>query len=43
MTDGPDAGTPRWVKVFAVVVALLLLLVIVLLLAGGHGPGIHAP
>jgi hypothetical protein len=36
----PGTGTPRWVKVFAIVGALLVLLVIVMLLAG-HGPGRH--
>ena len=33
-------GTPRWVKVFAVVGVVLVVLVIVALL-GGHGPGRH--
>lgn len=37
----PHTGTPRWVKVFAVVGALLILLLVVMLLAGGHGPGRH--
>lgn len=36
-------GTPRWVKVFAIVAAVLALLVVVLMLVGGgqHGPGRH--
>ncbi len=35
-------GTPRWVKVAAVLVALLaVLLIVLLLLGGGHGPGRH--
>jgi hypothetical protein len=42
----PDsaAGTPRWVKVFGLVVLALLALFVVLHLAGlggGHGPGRH--
>jgi hypothetical protein len=37
-------GTPRWVKMSALVVAVLVVaLVIAMLLAGGeHGPGRHA-
>jgi hypothetical protein len=38
-------GTPRWVKVTAIVVGLLILLFLVLQLtgiAGEHGPGMHA-
>lgn len=38
---GSDTSTPRWVKVFGVIVVTLILLVIVMLLAGGHGPGAH--
>jgi hypothetical protein len=35
-------GTPRWVKVFwIVVIVAVLLLVISLLIGGGHGPGRH--
>jgi len=42
-TEGGSApSTPRWVKVFGIVVLLLILLYIVLHLAGlsptGHGP-----
>ena len=33
-------GTPRWVKVFAIIGLALVLLVIVMLLTG-HGPGRH--
>ncbi len=44
---GPDFGTiistPRWVKVFGVVVAVLFLLVGIMMLGGGHGPGAHMP
>lgn len=43
MTDEPTYGTPRWVKVFLVLVLLLVLLGVVLLLTGGHGPGMHTP
>lgn len=46
MTDEtPNAGgTPRWVKVFAIVSLVVVLLLVVLLIAGrgGHGPGRHA-
>ena len=46
---GPDRGsapgTPRWVKVFGIVLVVLVLLVVVVLLVGGgsHGPGRHLP
>lgn len=36
-------STPRWVKVFGVVVALFFLLVGIMMLGGGHGPGAHTP
>ena len=36
----PTTGTPRWVKVFAIVGVVLVLLIIVMLLTG-HGPGRH--
>ena len=41
----PYAGTPRWVKVFAIIAIIVVLLVVVVLLVGGgsHGPGMHAP
>jgi hypothetical protein len=44
---GPDrgstTGTPRWVKVFGIILIVLALLVVVMLLAGGgnHGPRRH--
>ncbi len=42
---GSTAGTPRWVKVSAILALVLVLLVGVMLLAGGgsggHGPGRH--
>lgn len=37
------SGTPRWVKVFGIVVIVLSLLVVSMALVGGHGPGAHAP
>jgi hypothetical protein len=41
---GSNAGTPRWVKVIAIVALVLAIVVIVVLLASGgsHGPGRHA-
>lgn len=38
-------GTPRWVKVFAIVALILVLLVVIMVFAsgGGHGPGRHMP
>lgn len=47
MTDRPEGepttGTPRWVKVFAIILGVLVLLIIVLVLFGGrnHGPRRH--
>ena len=40
----PYPGTPRWVKVFGIIVIVLVLLLGVLMLFGGgeHGPGRHA-
>ena len=37
------AGTPRWVKVFAITAVVLAVLVVVVILLGrgGHGPGRH--
>jgi hypothetical protein len=42
---GSTTGTPRWVKVFGIVVAVLVVLFIVVLFTGGggHGPGRHIP
>ncbi len=37
---GTWAGTPRWVKVFAVIGVVLAVLIVVMLLTG-HGPGRH--
>ena len=41
---GPgDAGVPRWVKVFALVVLAVVLLLLAHMLLGGvsHGPSLH--
>ena len=42
-----DPGSPRWVKVSAIVAAVLVVLVVALVLLGGgagkHGPGRHLP
>ncbi len=34
-------STPRWVKVFGVLIIVLILLVGIMVLGGGHGPGAH--
>ena len=42
----PYPGTPRWVKVSAIIVIVLLLLVGIVLftgIGGPHGPGRHMP
>ena len=41
----PTAGTPRWVKVFALLALVVVLSVVVVLLTGrgGHGPRRHTP
>ena len=38
-------GTPRWVKVFAIIALVVVLLVVVMMVAGGgnHGPSRHIP
>lgn len=42
---GPDFGlttnTPRWVKVFGVIVVVLILLIGIMMLGGGRGPAAH--
>ncbi len=37
-------GTPRWVKVFGIIVIVVVLLVVAMVLIGSgeHGPGRHA-
>jgi len=40
----PYPGTPRWVKVFGIVVTVVVLLVVAMMFIGGeHGPGRHTP
>jgi hypothetical protein len=42
-TAAPQPGTPRWVKVAAVIALVILVMLVVALLSGGkHGPGRHA-
>lgn len=43
VADDSNIGTPRWVKVFGVIIIVLLLMVMVMLTGGGHGPGAHLP
>ena len=45
MDPPPYPGTPRWVRLSAIVAGTLLLLVLVIaVLSGGrHGPGRHLP
>jgi hypothetical protein len=38
-----STNTPRWVKVFGVIVVVLVLLIGIMRLGGGHGLGAHAP
>ncbi|HEX8935365.1 MAG TPA: hypothetical protein VF788_14475 [Pseudonocardiaceae bacterium] len=38
-------STPRWVKVFGIIVGVLVLVFVILLFTrgpGGHGPGMHS-
>jgi hypothetical protein len=41
----PYPGTPRWVKVFGIIVIVVVLLVVAMMFVGGgeHGPGRHTP
>jgi hypothetical protein len=44
--NGDDTGTPRWVKVFGIIVLVVVLLFVILMLTrgpAGHGPGRHGP
>ena len=44
MADPPPySGTPRWVKVFGIIVVVVVLLVAAVMFVGGgeHGPGRH--
>jgi hypothetical protein len=45
MADPPPyPGTPRWVKVFGIIVIVAVLLVVAMMFIGGeHGPGRHTP
>ena len=46
MADPPPyPGTPRWVKVFGIIVIVVVLLVVAMMFIGGgeHGPGRHTP
>jgi hypothetical protein len=37
-------GTPRWVKVFGIIVIVVVLLFVAMMVIGGeHGPGRHSP
>jgi hypothetical protein len=41
---GSSINTPRWVKIFGVIILGLVLLAGVIMMAGGeHGPGRHMP
>ena len=40
----PYPGTPRWVKVFGIILIIVVLLVVARVFIGGeHGPGRHTP
>ncbi len=40
----PYPGTPRWVKVFGIILIVVVLLVVARIFIGGeHGPGRHTP
>jgi hypothetical protein len=44
MADLPPYRTPRWVKVFGIIVVVLVLLVVIHVvtgIGGDHGPGRH--
>ena len=44
MAAPPPYSTPRWVKVFGIIVLVVVLLVIArVFIGGGHGPGRHTP
>ena len=41
---GSSGGTPRWVKVFGIVILAVVVLIVVMIVSGrggGHGPGRH--
>jgi hypothetical protein len=38
----PEAGTPRWVKVAAIIALIVVVLVVIVVVVGGnHGPSRH--
>lgn len=39
----PNSSTPRWVKVFGIIVIILVLFVVIMMITGNHGPGRHMP
>jgi hypothetical protein len=40
----PYPGTPRWVKVFGIILIVVILLAVAMMFIGGeHGPGRHTP
>jgi hypothetical protein len=41
----PYPGTPRWVKVFGIIVIVVVLLAVAMMVISGgeHGPGRHTP
>ena len=41
--DLPPYSTPRWVKVFGIVVLILFVLIGIMVLSGGHQPRNHLP
>jgi hypothetical protein len=41
--SSPAMKTPRWVKIFGIVLVILILMVGTMSLLGGHGPGAHVP
>ena len=44
LTGPPYRGTPRWVKVFGIIVIVVVVLVVAMIFIGGeHGPGRHTP
>ncbi len=40
---GSTISTPRWVKVFGIIVIVLVLLFAIKMLTVGGGPGMHTP
>jgi hypothetical protein len=42
-SPGKLVSTPRWVKIFGIVIVILFLVLGAMTLLGGHGPGAHQP